>query len=412
MGDVDASGSMKHGTWFLEKNTKQDPTPWRSDDEATTHVLSLVGDDEKVKAFVYADLSDDKQSLYMNYAEVAKPLRGQGVYKSLLDSLSEQFRVVSDKEHNVATAAKKAYESLSARLDRYGHYVLDKKKKHEGRAFCPTGQGNGIDNSCGGKGVSSVKSAPTKVGGQKLAPLGDVSKRFASGEKSSKVLQELGFRKMNFTDIDKALKSADKTQRQRILSDLDTLAEAIKIEPRLANIPIRVGSAKEIFKNSPDVIDSLLDVGGGGGILGAAADAESGTLAVFTDHDEYDESEYKQGFNSSTSRASPIIHEMAHLDHYKNALAEFPHPGEKELPGVSHIDYSLTTAEDAGNELLKSDKSLKEKVKSVSEYATADVFEFVAEYTTGVAMGEMKNDKDLDRLCKAVGAKTPRRIAT
>jgi hypothetical protein len=251
----------------------------------------------------------------------------------------------------------------------------------------------------------------SKADGPKLAPKGEISKRFASGEKSSKALQELGFRKMNFTAIDNALKSADKTQRQRILADLDTLAEAIKIDPRLASTPIRVGPAKEIFKNSPEVIDQLEELGGGGGILGAAADAESGTLAVFTDHDEYDESEYRQGFNSSSSRASPIIHEMAHLDHYKNALAEFPHPGERELPGVSHIDYSLTTAEDAGNELLKTDKSLREKVKSVSEYATADVFEFVAEYTTGVAMGDMKSDKDLDRLCKAVGAKPPRRIA-
>lgn len=281
----------------------------------------------------------------------------------------------------------------------------------QSRGFCPTGEGGGIDNSCGGSGGGSVKASTSKADGPKLAPKGEVSKRFASGEKSSKVLQELGFRKMNFTDIDKALKSADKTQRQRILADLDTLAEAIKIDSRLANVPIRVGPAKEIFKNSPEVIDQLKELGGGGGILGAAADAESGTLAVFTDDDEYDESEYKKGFNSSTSRASPIIHEMAHLDHYRNALAQFPHPGDRELPGVSHIDYSLTTAEDAGNELLKSDKSLREKVKSVSEYATADVFEFVAEYTTGVAMGEMKSDKDLDRLCKAVGAKPPRRIA-
>jgi hypothetical protein len=289
----------------------------------------------------------------------------------------------------------------------------------QSRGFCPTGDGGGIDNSCGSKGVGfsgSVKSSPTKIGGRKLVASGEVTKRFASGEKSSAVLQELGFKKMNFTAIDKALKSADKTQRRRILADLDTLAEAIKVDPRLANIPIRVGPAKEIFKNSPDVIDMLFKGGEsvgaeGGGVVFAAADAESGTLAVFTDHDEYDASEYKKGFNTSSQRASPIIHEMAHLDHYKNALSQFPHPGERELPGVSHIDYSLTTVESEGNKLLKSDESLREKVKSVSEYATTDVFEFVAEYTTGVAMGEMKNDKDLDRLCKAVGAKTPRRIA-
>jgi hypothetical protein len=161
MGAVDAKGSTNHGAWFLEKNSKQAATPWRDGGDPATHVLSLVGEDEKVKAFVYADLSDDKQSLYMNYAEVAKPLRGQGVYKSLLDSLSEQFRVVSDEEHNVATAAKKAYESLGARLDRYGHYVLDKKKKREDRAFCATGTGGGIKNDCSSSdGGQSTKSFP------------------------------------------------------------------------------------------------------------------------------------------------------------------------------------------------------------------------------------------------------------
>lgn len=281
----------------------------------------------------------------------------------------------------------------------------------QSRGFCPTGAGGGIDNSCSGSGSSggSVKAAASKAGGRKLAPPGEVSKRFNSGEKSSKVLQELGFRKMNFTDIDNALKSADKTQRQRILSDLDTLSEAIKLDGRLASTPIRVGSVKEIFKNSPEVIKSMKS--DGNGIILAAADAESGTLAVFTDHDEYDASEYKEGFNTSVHRASPIIHELAHLDHFKNALTQFPYPGEDELPGVDPTDYSLTTAESAGNKLLKSDKSLREKVKSVSEYATTDVFEFVAEYTTGVAMGNTKSDKDLDRLCKAVGAKPPRRIA-
>jgi hypothetical protein len=167
MGDVDASGTTNHGTWFLEKNTKQQPTPWRGDDEATTHVVSLVDGGGKVKAFAHADLSDERTSLYMNYSEVAGPHRGQGVYKSLLDSLSEKFRVVSDEEHNVAPAAKKAYESLGARLDSYGHYVLDKKKKHEDRAFCPNGEGGGVTNTCG-KGIG-INDAEQDFTGQILS---------------------------------------------------------------------------------------------------------------------------------------------------------------------------------------------------------------------------------------------------
>lgn len=159
MGEVDASGSTKHGTWFLERNAKQNESPWHGD--VTTHVLSMTDDKGQVKAFAFADMSDDKSTLYMNYAQVGEPHRGQGVYKSILDSLSGQYRVVSDDQHNVAAAARKAYESLGARVDSYGHYVLEKKKKQEGRAFCATGEGNGIDNSCGAK----TMSAPDKDGG-------------------------------------------------------------------------------------------------------------------------------------------------------------------------------------------------------------------------------------------------------
>lgn len=141
MGKTDASGSTKHGSWFLERNAKQHESPGHGD--VTTHVVSLVGDEGQVKAFVHADLSDEKNDLYVNYAHVEEPYRRQGVYTSLLDSLSEKFRVTSDESHNVDAYAKKAYERLGARLDRYGHYVLEKKKKSEDRAFCPTGESRG-----------------------------------------------------------------------------------------------------------------------------------------------------------------------------------------------------------------------------------------------------------------------------
>lgn len=165
MGKTDASGSTKHGSWFLERNTKQHESPGHGD--VTTHVVSLVGDEGQVKAFAHADLSDDKNNLYMNYAHVAEPYRRQGVYTSLLDSLSEKFRVTSDESHNVASYAKKAYERLGARLDRYDHYVLEKKKKSEDRAFCPTGVGGGVKNDCSSSdGGQSAKSFPE--GSQKL----------------------------------------------------------------------------------------------------------------------------------------------------------------------------------------------------------------------------------------------------
>lgn len=159
MGKVDASGSSKHGDWFLEKNEKGSKSPGHG--EVTSHVVRLVGSDGTVKAFSYADLSDDGKDLYVNYSEVAEPFRGKGVYKSLLDSMSDKFRVTSDDQHNVASAAKKAYESLGARVNQYGQYVIDKKRRNS-RAFCATGDGGGIDNSCGGDSVSKKSDAPSR----------------------------------------------------------------------------------------------------------------------------------------------------------------------------------------------------------------------------------------------------------
>jgi hypothetical protein len=250
-------------------------------------------------------------------------------------------------------------------------------------------------NTCGG-------------GDRSLASKGEISKRFESGEKPSQALQSLGFRRMNFTAIDKALETADDKQKQRILADLDSLAKAIAVDKRLADVPIRVGTVSEIFKNNKEVLRSLRDDAKAGS-LGAVADAESGTLAIFTDSEEYDESEYEKGWNSSNKREAMVLHELAHLEHYKSAAQAFPHPGEDELPGVHPIDYYMTKAESRATSLLKKEPSLKKKVRGVSEYASTDVFEFVAEYSSAVSLGEIQPDKDLDRLCVAAGAKPPRR---
>lgn len=269
-------------------------------------------------------------------------------------------------------------------------------------AFAQSRGGDCGANADGGGGFQKGNTCAAGDGGPSRAPSGDVSKRLSSGrEKASKVMQDLGFRRMNFTAIDKALSSANDTQRQRILADLDTLAKAIKVDSRLANVAIRVGPMREIFKGQPEVIKSFER---DGGACDAAADPYSDSLAMFTDEDEYDEEAYDTGFNSSTNRAAVVLHELAHLDHYRNAQAKFPAP-----EGEDPVDYSLGKAHEAGDKLLKSDRALREKVKGVSEYATTDVFEFVAEYSAAVSLGEQKNDKDLDRLCNAVGAKPPRR---
>lgn len=139
MGPIDASGSTEFGAWFLERNTDRQESPGHGD--ITTHIVSLIGEEGRVKAFMYADLSDDKNDLYVNYAYVDRPYRRQGVYTSLLRSLSERFRVTSDESHNVDSRARRAYERLgSAPPDRRGRYVLDKRKEMNGSSEGPSSQ--------------------------------------------------------------------------------------------------------------------------------------------------------------------------------------------------------------------------------------------------------------------------------
>ena len=161
MGKVDAKGTTGHGEWFLEQNTKGSKSPGH--DEVTTHVIRLVGDSGKVKAFVFADAYDDR--LYVNYAAVAEADRGKGVYTQLLSSLQKQFNVTSDEQQNVDPKAKKAYESLGATVNQQGQYVL-KKASGESRAFCPTGTGGGVQNDCG---ASVLKSAAERWKGETSA---------------------------------------------------------------------------------------------------------------------------------------------------------------------------------------------------------------------------------------------------
>jgi hypothetical protein len=232
MGKVDATGSTKHGKWFLEQNTKGNKPPGR--DEAASHVVSLLDDKSKVKAFVHVDLSSDKKALYVHYSEVSKPFRGQGAYKSLLDSMSEQFDVISDEEHNVAPAAKKAYESLGARLNRYGRYVLEKNRRNA-RAFCPTGEGGGVDNSCSAD--DSPGQATASPGGDRWSSSESLTWPETSRDSSSPPLGDGRYGSINI--------SAPKT----VKSSLD----AAGIDPKLAPMVAGGSEDSDVFvRPAPD----------------------------------------------------------------------------------------------------------------------------------------------------------------
>lgn len=318
---------------------------------------------------------------------------------------------VSDQEFADAVIAL-AGNTRRATLPRGGRLSRPEPRSVYRTARRESPQRRGNDCGANADGGGGFQKGNSCAGGEGGSSSQSPSARIASGEKPSKVLQSLGYRKMNFSAIDKMLANSSGEERDAILHDLDMLADSIKVEPHLASVPIRVGKADEIFANRKDELDQLVGRQSSGEfVLGAVADATTGSIAVLIDDGTPNPDDFEEGWNSSDHPAAMMVHELSHIEHFQSASEAFPYPGEDELPGVDPIDYSLTMAESAGTKLLKGDKALRDKVAKVSEYAKTDVFEFVAEYSTAVRLGDMKNDKDLDRLCKAVGARVPQRAA-
>ena len=162
------SGSTPDGKWEIEDNTAG--TTMRIDAEPAPHVLRLKGSDGKVKAFMHATVIDDASpmKLHVDYSQVVDEEQGKGVYTNLLNSLSEQFTVLSDSPPNLAIPAAKAYKKLGAEKQWDDSYILHKKPGRSTRAFCPTGSGGGVDNSCGisnsqGERIRNVRTKSDKV---------------------------------------------------------------------------------------------------------------------------------------------------------------------------------------------------------------------------------------------------------
>jgi len=162
------SGSTPDGTWEIEDNTSG--TTMRIDAEPAPHVLRLKGNDGNVKAFMHATVIDDASpmKLHVDYSQVIDEEQGKGVYTNLLNSLSEQFTVLSDTPPNLAIPAAKAYKKLGAEKQWDDSYILHKKSGRSTRAFCPTGSGGGVDNSCGisnskGERIRNVRTKSDKM---------------------------------------------------------------------------------------------------------------------------------------------------------------------------------------------------------------------------------------------------------
>ena len=124
--DLDLSRSESDlpdaGATFSVDANPSGETPWKADVHSDT-VVRFKDSDGAFLANIFANRAE--QTLQIEYAEVREDARGKGVYRRLLQSLSEQFTLVSDMPHN--NAAKSVYLELGAREQRDGRLVIDRR---------------------------------------------------------------------------------------------------------------------------------------------------------------------------------------------------------------------------------------------------------------------------------------------
>lgn len=220
---------------------------------------------------------------------------------------------------------------------------------------------------------------------------GDISKRISGGESPSSILKQAGFKKMNFTGMDKRAAKMGSKDREKLAAAVHSLVEASKLDPSIRSLKIRIGTPKTTFGEAGSQFD------------GMDAGYDEVSNSFFINQDWATESarieSRKEGWSASDHPAYVVLHEKAHHDH------DMAYKSGEGNPEERHDRITKIAARE-----VRRNPSLKDKIASVSEYATTDPFEAVAEYTAAVQTGAMKSDPDLDSFCRAVGAKPPKRL--
>ena len=321
----------------------------------------------------------------------------------------------------------------------------------EDRAFCPTGDGGGVDNSCGGgEGSVASKHTSTKSKSSKepksssvAKEVKDIERLIKSGAHPDKIsnavrdaivgksgwfsgytpgkvspaemCKALGVKVQNVDQLDELMSKSWDHERRGIADVIAQIAVASSDDPSgLKGAPIRIDTASSAAKDtglaawelnstsafympSTDTIH----------ILAGTVDMTPGAI----------EAMYESGYDSTPEFSHVVIHENAHREHFLAAgkAAGLTPPGkgssmkekEKFSRELNRFVYErLRKALTADKEWLG---RCEEKVKKVSFYATTDPFEVVAEYTAAVRLGYADNDRDLDRLCREMYAPVPKR---
>ena len=279
----------------------------------------------------------------------------------------------------------------------------------QSRAFCATGAGNGIDNSCGGGSVSAAAR-----GGDYRKTVKVVKESLASKSPSS-VLKGLGFKGVkNAAEIDKFYASGSSTDRMGVESWLARMAHAAELDPSMSKTAIHLSSRESAAKaiNSALPSDSTFSYSAKE-LADAVAfyDPVSDVIYLLiptTDQDRLEELK-RVGYVSSDDPSHALLHEQAHKEHWDSLNEMYGKPTS------SKGFYAMQDrVDDMARSFLKDKstaRSIDKKISSeISLYATTDAMEFVAEYASGVKTGSIRRDAQFDDLAKALGAKPPRKM--
>jgi len=311
-------------------------------------------------------------------------------------------------------------------LDDYTGDDEDFAHVQEQRAFCATGEGGGVDNSCGAgpKGTAEGSSEFTID----KTPSAEAISLLLKSSPPSAVARRLGFTKFDVDgSLDRdAVAAAGRSAASFAAQQLSTLAAAAAVVPGLKNTAINVEKASDYTK-------ILLDDGGYSGaerIIKAAsmygmlanASLKTGEITLLQDRGKYggfiqrlvDSSQASNWFSTNDPRHL-VVHEYAHtlqklaVRKYVDSVAEAegrpryfgPRPSQEELDEspnpISEISIWREHADATLAEMRSSDREFSTAATAVSKYGQANAMELAAEYWTAVTLGSRDNDEKLDQ---------------
>jgi hypothetical protein len=279
----------------------------------------------------------------------------------------------------------------------------------QARAFCATGAGGGIDNSCGGGSVSAAAR-----GGDFKKTVKAVKDSLATKSPSS-VLKGLGFAGIkNAAEIDKFYASGSSSDRVGVESWLARMAHAAALDPSVPKTSMHLSSRESAAKAINSALPSDSNFSYSAKELDDAVafyDPVSDAIYLLiptTDQDRLEELK-RVGYVSSDDPSHSLLHEQAHKEHWDSLNEMYGKPTSSK--GFYEMQDRV---DDLARSFLKNKstaRGMDKKISSqISRYATTDAMEFVAEYASGVKTGSVRRDSQFDDFAKALGAKPPRKM--